>query len=107
MGMVRILAGIVVVLTLAVACATTSPEPDQPEAIVLGIGTTVGSCGTTLCCANCPPISVLRVIDGDTFITTGSQSVRILGVDTPEKGDTSYQEAADRLRELAGGPGKG
>ena len=87
---------------LLVACATVE-APEQPEAITLGIGTTDGSCGTTLCCSNCPAIPVLRVIDGDTFTTSGDQSVRLFGVDTPERGEECYTEATARLRELAGG----
>ena len=75
----------------------------QPEAIILGIGTTDGSCGTTLCCSNCPTIPVLRVIDGDTFATSGNENVRLFGVDTPERGEKCYMEATVRLRELAGG----
>ena len=67
------------------------------------MGTTDGSCGTTLCCSNCPAIPVLRVIDGDTFVTSGDQSVRLFGVDTPERSERCYEEATARLRELAGG----
>ena len=91
---------------LLVACATVEAPgrpTEQPEAITLGMGTTDGSCGTTLCCSNCPAIPVLRVIDGDTFVTSGSQSVRLFGVDTPERGEKCYREATARLRELAGG----
>ena len=75
----------------------------QPEAIILGIGTTDGSCGTTLCCSNCPAIPVLRVIDGDTFATSGNENVWLFGVDTPERGEKCCMEATSRLRELAGG----
>ena len=46
---------------------------------------------------------MLREIDGDTFATSGNQSVRLFGVDTPEHGEKCYSEATDRLRELAGG----
>ncbi len=91
---------------LLVACATVEAPgkaTEQPETIILGIGTTDGSCSTTLCCSNCPAIPVLRVIDGDTFVTSGSQSVRLFGVDTPERGEKCYREATARLRELAGG----
>ena len=77
--------------------------PEQPEAITLGMGPADGSCGTTLCCSDCPAISVLRVIDGDTFTTSGNQSVRLFEVDTPERGEKCYREATARLRELAGG----
>ena len=45
---------------------------------------------------------VLRVIDGDTFTTTGNQSVRLFEVDTPERREKCYGEATARLRELAG-----
>ncbi len=89
-----------------VACATVEAPgraTEQPEAIILGVGTTDGSCGTTLCCSNCPAIPVLRVIDGDTFATSGDLSVRLFGVDTPERGEKCYREATARLRELAGG----
>jgi len=90
---------------LLAACATVEAPgraTEQPEAIILGMGTTDGSCGTTLCCSNCPAIPVLRVIDGDTFATSGNQSVRLFGVDTPERGEKCYREATARLRELAG-----
>ena len=84
------------------ACATAE-APERPEAITLGMGTTDGSCGTNLCCSSCPAIPVLRVIDGDTFATSGNQNVRLFGVDTPERGEKCYMEATARLRELAGG----
>ena len=66
------------------------------------MGTTDGSCGTTPCYSNYPAIPVLRVIEGDTFATSGNQSVRLFGVDTPERGEKCYREATARLRELAG-----
>ena len=46
---------------------------------------------------------MLRVIDGDTFTNAGNQSVRLFGVDTPERGEKCYREATARLRELADG----
>lgn len=42
-----------------------------------------------------------RVIDGDTFQGSG-ETVRLYGVDAPEKGEPCYAEATDRLKELAG-----
>ena len=87
---------------LLVSCATVE-APKQPEAITLGMGTTDGSCGTTLCCSSCPAIQVLRVIDGDTFATSGNQRVRLFGVDTPERNEKCYRDATSQLRELAGG----
>ncbi len=91
---------------LLAACATVEAPGRatvQPETIILGMGATDGSCGTTLWCSNCPTIPVLRVIDGDTFATSGIQYVRLFGVDTPERGEKCYMEATSRLRELAGG----
>jgi micrococcal nuclease len=44
---------------------------------------------------------VERVIDGDTFDSGGTR-IRLFGVDTPERGDACFKEAADRLKELAG-----
>ena len=45
---------------------------------------------------------MVRVIDGDTFTTAGPQSVRLFGVDAPERGEQCYTEATERLNELAG-----
>jgi endonuclease YncB( thermonuclease family) len=44
---------------------------------------------------------VNRVIDGDTFDSPAGR-VRLFGVDTPERGEDCYGDAARRLRELAG-----
>lgn len=49
-----------------------------------------------------PPNSrfqVIKVIDGDTFILQGGDKVRLLSIDTPEKGEIYYQEAKDYLTE--------
>ena len=50
--------------------------------------------------------AVLRVIDGDTFVVHYDgepTSVRIYGIDTPERGEPGYQEATDKLRAEIGG----
>lgn len=50
--------------------------------------------------------TVVTVIDGDTLDATGPagdlERIRLLGVDTPERGECGYTEATDRLEELAG-----
>ncbi|MBI4181780.1 MAG: thermonuclease family protein [Candidatus Aenigmarchaeota archaeon] len=46
--------------------------------------------------------SVTRVIDGDTLVLRGGERVRLLGVDTPEKGQPFSLEAKRLLEELAG-----
>lgn len=42
---------------------------------------------------------VTRIVDGDTFVI-GEEHVRIIGIDTPEKGECYYEEATERLRQL-------
>ncbi len=45
---------------------------------------------------------VERVIDGDTFIIAGGQSVRILGIDADEKDSLCYEVAKERLEDAIG-----
>ncbi len=49
-----------------------------------------------LCCFHRPVFKVTRVIDGEEL------RIRLYGVDSPEKGEPCFEEATDRLRELAG-----
>lgn len=41
-----------------------------------------------------------NVIDGDTIVINGGERVRLLGIDTPEKGEFYYKEAKARLEQL-------
>lgn len=50
------------------------------------------------CCGE--GVSVLRVIDGDSIELKNGTEVRLLGINAPERGQSCYQEAANRLREL-------
>jgi micrococcal nuclease len=50
-------------------------------------------------------VPVDRIIDGDTLdvrVAGSAVRVRLYGVDTPERGETCYREATERLRALAG-----
>lgn len=49
-----------------------------------------------------PNVTVQRVIDGDTLVLRDGTHVRLIGVDTPERGDCGYQEATQALTRLAG-----
>jgi micrococcal nuclease len=40
---------------------------------------------------------VVRVVDGDTFVITSGEKVRLIGVDTPETSEPYYEEATDYL----------
>jgi endonuclease YncB( thermonuclease family) len=41
--------------------------------------------------------TVARIIDGDTLVLTNGQTVRILGIDTPERGECGYLIAKNAL----------
>ena len=43
---------------------------------------------------------VERVIDGDTFVLDNGEHVRLVCINTPEKGEPYYQEAKDSLTRL-------
>lgn len=50
-------------------------------------------------------VEVLRIIDGDTLEIRSAETdltVRLYGVDTPERGEACYEEATARLGNLAG-----
>lgn len=44
---------------------------------------------------------VKRVIDGDTFVIDNATSVRLLGINTPERGEIYYKEAKDFLENFS------
>ena len=46
---------------------------------------------------------VSRVVDGDTIELSTGEDVRLLGINTPERGQPYYDEATDRLTELIWG----
>ena len=46
---------------------------------------------------------VKRIIDGDTFELTDGKSVRLIGIDTPEVGETCSTQAINQLSSLIGG----
>ena len=51
-------------------------------------------------CGEAPiPASVMvtKVVDGDTFVIQGNRAVRVLGIDTPERGKPYFQEATNFL----------
>ena len=82
-----ILLAVAVMLLRLAAC-----RPAQSEAVIIP---------TALTCPDCPTIAVTRAIDGDTLDTT-SGSIRLFGVDTPQRGERCSKEATSRLAGLAG-----
>lgn len=53
-------------------------------------------CGPLSCRAQTPPLSIQRVVDGDTFVLSDGSRVRLIGVDTPEKWESAKLEADAR-----------
>lgn len=43
---------------------------------------------------------VTKIVDGDTLIVRGGESVRLLGIDTDERGKKCYTPAKQRLEDL-------
>ena len=86
-----------VFFSLVMACSSVAP----PNSTSPGQMVESPPCATVLCCPDCPRVSVAGIIDGDTF-DSGSARIRLFGVDTPERGDACFKEAADGLKELAG-----
>ena len=52
-----------------------------------------------------PAITVVHVVDGDTVDVSTGDRIRIIGIDTPERGECGYEAAADHLRSLVADTG--
>lgn len=87
--------------TIPTTSTTRAPTTSTTEA-----PTTTSTTTTT---APPPPTTaapgprVVDVIDGDTIDVEGGRRVRLIGIDTPERGECGYSEAAAALRSLVGG----
>jgi micrococcal nuclease len=85
-------------VSMTAAPAATVPAscaPPYPEA--------APTISTVFCAdpSKMQPASVVRIVDGDTLRATidgVEEPVRLFGVDTPERGDPCFVEAADILR---------
>lgn len=53
--------------------------------------------------SNKTPAVVSRVIDGDTIVIVSGEKVRLIGINTPEKGRPYFEEAKDKLAEVVEG----
>jgi endonuclease YncB( thermonuclease family) len=75
--------------TASTATAPTSAPPTTAPA-------------TTMPSAPTPGVVVIEVVDGDTIVVAGGQRVRMIGIDTPERGQCGYYEATAALTALVG-----
>jgi endonuclease YncB( thermonuclease family) len=48
-----------------------------------------------------PAITIANVVDGDTVDLSTGERVRVIGIDTPERGQCGFQEASDEMATLA------
>jgi micrococcal nuclease len=89
------------------ASATSDPEAARSSSTSASTTTTAGSSPT-----DPPPataadgVRVVEVVDGDTIrveVAGEQESVRLIGINAPERGECLADEATDRLRDLIGG----
>ena len=106
--------GLFIVFILVMSCvgdgvAPYSPPPQGPlppslpntPAPIPTPTIDISGCTTVLCCPDCLDMDIDRIIDGDTFASANAR-IRLFGIDTPERGEKCFNEATDRLREIAG-----
>jgi endonuclease YncB( thermonuclease family) len=126
-----VVAGVVTLLVIGIAAAwcdgeSATPETDgspfaRPSPTVARAATpdAVITCAPpyptppytadTVFCADpgrLTPAPLVRVIDGDTIVVRvagADETVRVFGIDTPERGEACFDDAADRIHELASG----
>lgn len=83
------------------AMPTTELPAPAPPAVPLPAPTTTTAPSTT----TTAPVgeTVSRVIDGDTIEMANGTRVRLIGIDTPERGDCGYDQASGALSDLIAG----
>jgi endonuclease YncB( thermonuclease family) len=65
--------------------------------VLLALGVLAGCSHTS---DDVTAVKVVRVIDGDTIELENGQKVRLIGIDTPERGCPGYQEAKKNMQDL-------
>lgn len=53
--------------------------------------------------AAAPAVTVTKYVDGDTITLSTGETVRFIGIDTPERGVCGYKEATAALKKIVGG----
>lgn len=69
----------------------------------MAAATAVGGCAPVAAPSEAASGAVIEVIDGDTVEVAGVGRVRLIGIDTPERGECGYAEAKERLADLVTG----
>jgi len=50
-----------------------------------------------------PKVKVTKVLDGDTFETEKTLTIRMIGIDAPNRGEEGFEKAKEYLADLIGG----
>lgn len=89
---------------LTVPAGQPGGSSDSTDSTVGSDAASPGSLATEATAAGTQAFAtVTRVIDGDTLDLSTGERVRLIGIDTPERGDCGYAEAAALLTELVAG----
>lgn len=105
MNVVRALAAAVVGTAVAIAglssAAQAQPVAVAPAAIKASV--TANAAPAFVPTKAAKKYKVVKVIDGDTIKLSNGTTVRLIGIDTPEKGKCGYAEAKKKLTKLVQG----
>lgn len=90
---------------------STSPPPPSVSSSSATSASSHTTTHTTTTSAPPPPttttaadrLTAARVIDGDTIVTSAGDTIRLAGIDTPERGQCGYSEATANLRRTLAG----
>ena len=83
----KLAAALVACLILAIGAWFTLSSPPSPT-------------GAAVATSGGEKLIVTKIIDGDTVVVEGGEHVRLLGIDTDEKGQPCYAAAKQRLYDL-------
>lgn len=83
------------------APATTAVPPTTVPATTTVPPTTVAAPAAPL--LEAAALTVTHVVDGDTVDVSNGERIRIIGIDTPERGECGYEQAARELGSLVAG----
>lgn len=92
---------------------STSPPPASSSSATSASSHTTSHTTSHATTTNAPPppttttaadrLTAARVIDGDTIVTSAGDTIRLAGIDTPERGQCGYSEATANLRRTLAG----
>ena len=74
---------------------------NRPQILIIAsLFLALNSCSSGSAEQQVSQVDVVRVIDGDTVVIASDERVRLIGVDTPEKGQCGFDEAKQALMKL-------